>query len=465
VAVRNIDTSALTVTADLDVGTRPFVLATALEINEASGSNNNGRVEPGEVGDIQLQLTNVYPTGGVNLGLAVHSLVTGANASTSIPLSIGGLSSDTLTFPGLLQVDQTFVPREVPFEITITSSDDTLRYTLSAVIGYPSILLVDRDTTSENIARYYRTAIDNYGAFHETFHTNGSSLSAVAPEKRNVIICFTGRRKFETLPDSVRQEMAAFLSAGGNLFVTGQNIAEELHGTDSLFLHTVLHANWTKNNLLGRMLYGVPGDPIGTQINKLFISSGNGASNQTSPDVLAPDSLAHPFLLYGSATSSTVGGVWHEDADTHGKIVFLGFGFEAINDSGPEVNSRQQVMKTILNWFYGITSAPGRDLSQTIPEGIVLLQNYPNPFNPSTQIQYSLNERSRVTLAIYDVLGREVRQLVNETVNAGLQTVAWDGTNAGGTPVASGVYLYRLTSAPTGGGKAYTTTRKMLLTR
>ena len=72
-------------------------------------------------------------------------------------------------------------------------------------------------------------------------------------------------------------------------------------------------------------------------------------------------------------------------------------------------------------------------------------QNYPNPFNPSTTIEFSLPRRENVTLSIYDVNGRLVRNLiVNEPYAPGVYRVDWDGLNEKGEKVASGVYFYRI---------------------
>lgn len=71
-------------------------------------------------------------------------------------------------------------------------------------------------------------------------------------------------------------------------------------------------------------------------------------------------------------------------------------------------------------------------------------QNFPNPFNPATQIGFSLAEEGRVRLMVYNVLGQVVRELVNEYRTAGSHTVTWDGKDAAGRSVASGVYLYRI---------------------
>ncbi len=79
-----------------------------------------------------------------------------------------------------------------------------------------------------------------------------------------------------------------------------------------------------------------------------------------------------------------------------------------------------------------------------VPREFALTQNYPNPFNPTTQIQFSIPERANVTLTIYDITGREITQLVNESLGTGTYTATWDGRNANGQLVSSGVYLYRI---------------------
>lgn len=82
--------------------------------------------------------------------------------------------------------------------------------------------------------------------------------------------------------------------------------------------------------------------------------------------------------------------------------------------------------------------------SEVIPEQVKLLPNYPNPFHGQTTVSYALPEQSEVRLVIYDILGREVRTLVNKQQRAGLHSIQWDGRNNAGQPVASGLYLSRL---------------------
>ena len=92
-----------------------------------------------------------------------------------------------------------------------------------------------------------------------------------------------------------------------------------------------------------------------------------------------------------------------------------------------------------------------------VPTLYSLRQNYPNPFNPSTSISYDILDAANVTIRIYDLLGRNVKTLVNEYKNAGSYVAVWNGLDQSGARVTSGVYIYQLET------EKFTDTRKMLL--
>ena len=96
-----------------------------------------------------------------------------------------------------------------------------------------------------------------------------------------------------------------------------------------------------------------------------------------------------------------------------------------------------------------------------------IFDNYPNPFNPITTIRYNIPEPSTVSLIIYDITGREVRRLVDGTVEPGYHTAVWDGTGISGKTVSSGVYIYRFTAVPANDSshEGITTVRKMVFTK
>ena len=76
--------------------------------------------------------------------------------------------------------------------------------------------------------------------------------------------------------------------------------------------------------------------------------------------------------------------------------------------------------------------------------GFELSQNYPNPFNLSTIINYHLAQPARVEIAIYNILGQKIQTLVNEKQQSGTHTITWDGTDAAGNVVSSGIFYYQL---------------------
>jgi hypothetical protein len=93
------------------------------------------------------------------------------------------------------------------------------------------------------------------------------------------------------------------------------------------------------------------------------------------------------------------------------------------------------------------------------PAASYLAQNYPNPFNPATRIEFGLRESVRVSLRIYDATGRLVRVVSEEQLSPGRYARIWDGRDANGSGVASGVYFYRLDAG------SFAETKKMVLLR
>jgi hypothetical protein len=95
---------------------------------------------------------------------------------------------------------------------------------------------------------------------------------------------------------------------------------------------------------------------------------------------------------------------------------------------------------------FHVGGATGVNEENIIPAKFEVFQNYPNPFNPSTTIKYGLPAAANVTIKVYDMLGQEVKTLVNEYKNAGTFNVQWNGDNKSGSKVSSGTYIFRVVS-------------------
>jgi photosystem II stability/assembly factor-like uncharacterized protein len=162
-------------------------------------------------------------------------------------------------------------------------------------------------------------------------------------------------------------------------------------------------------------------------INSLtgYITSGGGASGGM-----------------GEIFYSTNGGDnWNKtylDLDVWNNILYS---VDFANDSlGYVVGDNGILLKTTIGGIVNI-----KNITNSIPQNLLLHQNYPNPFNPTTKIKFDIAPLSRgvgsvlTTLKIYDILGKEITTLINEKLNPGFYEVEFDGSN-----FASGVYFYQL---------------------
>jgi photosystem II stability/assembly factor-like uncharacterized protein len=154
----------------------------------------------------------------------------------------------------------------------------------------------------------------------------------------------------------------------------------------------------------------------------------------------------HGYIIGGTYMYTTNGGYdWIEDPTIMGTSIHF-----ANRDIGTIISISGSILRTTTG---GMTSIPENPKSN-IPTSIKLLQNYPNPFNPVTVISYFVETQgiASVQIKVYDILGREIKTLVNENQQMGEHKVEFDGNN-----LPSGIYFYRITN----GNQALT--RKMLL--
>ncbi|MFX0136607.1 MAG: FlgD immunoglobulin-like domain containing protein [Candidatus Hodarchaeota archaeon] len=138
--------------------------------------------------------------------------------------------------------------------------------------------------------------------------------------------------------------------------------------------------------------------------------------------------------MYGNRVGSIYGATKADYfvIDRSGILVYRGHGYNT--------NEVETAIKQALN----TTDIKNDDL--TNPLQFSLKQNYPNPFNPQTTISFQLNNTSplQVRLLIYDLLGKNIRTLVNNKLSVGSYQIKWDGLNSNGKQVISGIYYYEL---------------------
>ena len=148
----------------------------------------------------------------------------------------------------------------------------------------------------------------------------------------------------------------------------------------------------------------------------------------------------------------------HRDTGA-GEVEFL---YHTIDDWYAVVTNEEhlvnkQIVSVTANLYH--REIPSTVGGAGVPARVVLDGNRPNPFNPATTIRFSIPDEGRVSLAVYDVSGRFVKQIVSGTLPAGEKSAAWDGTDSNGNPAGAGVYFCRLEAS----GK--TMHRKMVLVK
>ena len=190
-------------------------------------------------------------------------------------------------------------------------------------------------------------------------------------------------------------------------------------------------------------------------LSKIGIAWHDGNKRSTSFDLMVSnDGSSWTKVLSGKSSGKTLAIETYSFTSTSAKFVrIVGYG-----NTKNLWNSITEVQLPTGSAAGKAALAEGEE--EVIPETFALEQNYPNPFNPSTNIVYHLPERAEVTLHIYNVAGQLVRTLVSGTEqSAGIYQVTWDGRDAGGRPVASGLYLYRIQAGD------FQETRRMMLVK
>lgn len=338
--------------------------------------------------------------------------------------------SDTLT----RVVDVTFsVDLAANLMFHTTSFDFKVR------VGHPEVILVDDDDGAP-YEMFFESSLDSIGIKAYHWDTQIRSIPAAGVLAQfPAVIWFTGDAQSGTLTDPEITLLSQYLDAGGRLFLTGQNIGEDI-GAHS-FYSDYLKATYVGPRSDDHILEGRTGDWIGDGLTVITAGSGGG-SNQTSQDKIGVLSPADPVFDYDDG----VAGVKY-DSGTF-KTVYFAFGLEGVNDFLKGYDHRPIILKRILLWF-GVTVGCDEECVQPGSSSFSprLLQNVPNPFTTSTTIRLVLagaTVSGESRLSVYDVSGRTVKSFDISESKAGRFDLVWDGRDDAGRKVPSGVYFCRI---------------------
>ncbi len=235
-------------------------------------------------------------------------------------------------------------------------------------------------------------------------------------------------------------KLSIYLKRGGKLFVSGSEIAWDLQGSSSAtqiktyFLNSYLMSKYVSDD---SNIYNVITQQSFPQFSFSYgITSSGSPYPEDYPDVI--DTLNGSSFVLKYTGGGGAGIAYTGTFDTSsviGQVLYFGFPFETVHG----LDSRLKLMSVVLEYFGLILT----DASEKIinPSEFILRQNFPNPFNPSTEISFDVPQKSLVKLKVFDALGREITELLNEEKPAGKYSVQFNASN-----LASGIYFYRLES-------------------
>ncbi len=303
------------------------------------------------------------------------------------------------------------------------------------------------DTENSNAQNSYLNVLNRSGyefaIWNNTQNDSSLSMGYFQPFSYPLtLIWVTDKDSPDNLTAADRMLLQEHLRDGGRLVLSGRNISRNLVGDSLVTNYIGVEFN---SNQVAFPVRGFDNDPIG---NGLSFSAAI-----TVKDRL--DLSEHPIgnvyksFYYGTGAADTVkiAGVRFESNTYNYRGFFMGFGLEVINS-----DIAAEIMERALDYTNdtGSTSSVGE--TQSMPLAYSLSQNYPNPFNPNTVITFSIPQKEKVELKVYNSIGEEAAVLVNKEMNAGVHKIEF---TAGA--LASGVYFYRMRAG------SFMETKKLLL--
>lgn len=307
-----------------------------------------------------------------------------------------------------------------PFDIWLTASD---------------VVLID-DDSGEDYETFITSSLEENDEAVRLWDRQTSAVGDLSSVPW--LIWMTGDDSENTLTSTDQQTIVNYLQTGGGVLVTGQNITDD--DNTAQFLHDVFYCTQDREDTDRLRAFGLGDDPdVDGQF--LLLLGSQGAANQTSPSSITPLDNATAIFINDTLTEEVCG---ISGVHGTGKFIFLSFGLEAASGQAGST-SRAQFLAEAKEWLTETVDA--NEGPRQVPHDFSLLPAYPNPFNGSVRISWIAPAgQTKTTVAVFDLLGRQVSTLFDGESRTGTNLVTWAGQNASGIPVASGTYIVRLTT-------------------
>lgn len=466
IGVWNISNSDSLMYADLDIEySRPYIVpagGTPFVFDDATPGEGDGDriLEAGETISFYFTVRNdmrwgedVYATlSSTNTGL------TFTNNDIFIDLSVPFYSTVTNpSDPIKFVIPDTITPYIDSFYLTIRTDSLTgvpgtnERYEetfgFEAALGQPVILIVDDDRGAGYQDDYVQAFYEKRNPT-DVWNINSSGVPALGDlSPYDMVIWHTGDTAVGSISSADINAMKQYMDNGGNLMLSTLSGIQDINSIDATFLADYFQASYNKE-IRWPLLFGVDGNQITDGMDLRLVTSP--FPNMRSLNIIGTGTPIFTSLDQFSPGETFICGVANEGLNY--KSIVISFAAEYIDDGyAPTYKTKADLVGRIIEYFGGIATSVYDGTGFTpLPKSFILEQNYPNPFNPTTTINYTIRgtgeigNAPRTKLVVYNLLGRKVKTLVDQTQIPGTYQVTWDGTTDNGQKVSSGIYFYRL---------------------
>ncbi len=324
------------------------ILLTGSEITDIAGGDGDGIAEAGETVQLVCSFANFFADTvtdmQINFSVDDASLQI-INSSAFIDEIAPDDTLSNASQPFEFVIPDDYVARLDSFFLELSwnngSGSDTLA--LVRAIGETSILLV-ADDNNGNYDGYYAGCFER-ACVPFDLHQSPPSPTLAELNDYEIVFWFTGDYRADPLDLDEVAALKGFMDAGGKLFLSGQGIAAQLEGFDSLFLHDYLKAEYLSSSLIPVLRAG-PGGQVFDATDTIAIYGTTNANNQTDPDHLAAvNGGVEEFYYLGEPGQGAVSysGVY--------ELIFFGFGFEAIVNGDSRWTENDVIFSEILTFF------------------------------------------------------------------------------------------------------------------
>jgi len=440
-----LGTGRLDVYRALGAGIFPVLELDSFSFVDAGG---DGRPDPGENTDISIYFTNTddpiwAPAEDCTLYLSCADPLVQITDSTGFVGDIALGASATNSDPVSFQMDPDSVyGHNVKFVASLRGADNYIFVEeFELMVGYPQIVVASQDTDATVIGKVAE-ALDMGQYVYDVVRIPVDGFTVDRMRKHRVIIYMGGKDdSHPQMTSAIETDLETWLTetADGRLLVlNGQNLPEQCSATWLADNFGAVHEIDSMAIAYGMNVTGYDDDTLSDGFYHMNIVFGGGGAGNRAFGACSVTGTAEPcfFYDYAGATDS-VCAARYQDASGW-RSVLMEFGIEAMPDS-----LRYLFIERLMGWNevpHGIETGDER----RVPSSLELLPAFPNPFNSSVTIAFRLPGTSDVTVEVFDLSGRLVRDFRLPEAPEGANFLRWDAKTDSGELLPTGTYLYRV---------------------